>query len=158
MRRCIDQPLFFIIWTLFIFFHDPCRTWCKEQLAQGCLMECQSLHHAYLQTHTAVGLEGAMEAGWANRARGSQRNPGKNRDTGKCSVAEILRNVSNRWLNKAPTLYLNLLITCCTWPYTFYPHQCQLYWKKKYALNGIIHLHSHSFQFVSTTQYNAPSL
>lgn len=70
----------FIIWTLFIFFHDPCWTWCKEQLAQGCLMEYHSLHHAYLQTHTAVGLEGAMEAGWANRARGSQRNPGKNRD------------------------------------------------------------------------------
>lgn len=104
----------------------------------------------------ALQWEGAMEASWANKAKGSQRNPGKNRDTGKCSVAGILTNVSHRWLNKAPTLYLNLLITCCTWPYTFYPHKCQVYWKEKYALNGIIHLHSHSFQFVSTAHTMRP--
>lgn len=150
---------------LFKCFQEPCRMVCEKRGAciRRCLGEHPPLHHADLQTATTVGLEEAIC--WPAEHTG-ERVTEKRRWRQRCeggSVAEILTNVRHRWLNEAPVLYLYLLITHCAWLHTVSSLPMPTLLKRWICFTWnntliIIQYILHSFQFVSTAQYNGPTV
>lgn len=126
------------------------------------------LCYAYQPTHAAVALDGFDGSRLSNQGRRSQRNPGGNGEREKRETGAGKRRCHRRRLNARkcfpqmaqqsshtlpqPANYmLRLALHVPSLP-------MPTFWREEYALNGIIHLHSHSFQFVSTAQHNAPTV
>lgn len=113
------------------------------------------------------GLDGFDGSRLSNRGRRSQRNPGGNgeREKGETGAGKRRRRrlnarkcfpqmaqQSSHTLPQPANYMLRLALRVPPSP------PMPTFWREKYALNGIIHLHSHSFQFVSTAQHNAPTV
>lgn len=124
----------------------------RGECIRRCFGEHRLLYHAELQT---VDLEDGIcwqakhiGEGVMDKCRWRQRSD-------KISVRTILKNVFHRWLNKALIPYLYQLITCCAWLRTlsslakakFIEKMNMLYVEQYISI-------LHSFQFVSTQQYN----
>lgn len=129
--------------------------------------ENQLLCYAYQPTRAAAALDGFDGSRLSNRGRRSQRKPGGNveREKGETGAGKRRRRrrlnarkcfpqmaqQSSHTLPQPANYMLRLALHVPSPP-------MPTFWREKYALNGIIHLHSHSFQFVSTARHNAPTV